>query len=75
MVMMKMKKELGLEAGSSYNFGICDAKDIESYGDNIKVVEEWSYLEDDDIEPKILRLFRNIKLFSRVQWTIRAMIN
>ena len=66
---------LGTNAGSSYDFGIRDAKVIETYGDGIKVVEEWSYLEDDDMVPKILSLFRNIKLFSRVLWTIRAMIN
>jgi methyltransferase (TIGR00027 family) len=63
---------LGTQAGSSYNFGVRDAKDIQAYGDNIKVVEEWSYFEDEDITPKILRLFRSFKLFSRTQWTIRS---
>jgi len=65
---------LGTQAGSSYDFGVHDATDIEAYGDNIKVVEEWSYFEDEDIKPAILRLFRNVKLFSRTQWTIRATI-
>ena len=65
---------LGTQAGSSYDFGVRDAKDVEAYGDNIKVVEEWSYFEDEDIKPKILRLFRNLKLFSRTQWTVRATI-
>lgn len=74
MVASKMST-LGTQAGSSYDFGIRDAKDIETYGDNIKVVEEWSYFEDEDIKPAILRLFRNVKLFSRTQWTIRATIS
>ena len=74
MVASKMST-LGTQAGSSYDFGIRDAKDIEAYGDNIKVVEEWSYFEDEDIKPAILRLFRNVKLFSRTQWTIRATIS
>jgi len=65
---------LGTQAGSSYDFGVLDAKDIEAYGGNIKVVEEWSYFEDDDIRPSALRLFRNVKPFSRTQWTIRATI-
>jgi len=65
---------LGTQAGSSYDFGVRDAKDIEAYGGNIKVVEEWSYFEDDDIRPSALRLFRNVKPFSRTQWTIRATI-
>ncbi|MFH0768670.1 MAG: class I SAM-dependent methyltransferase [Chloroflexota bacterium] len=73
-VMSKMSK-LGTQAGSSYSFGIRDAKDIEAYGNNIKVVEEWSFFEDADIKPTILKLFRNVRLFTRAQWTIRATIN
>ncbi|MFC1984938.1 class I SAM-dependent methyltransferase [Chloroflexota bacterium] len=70
----KMRRSLGIQAGSSYDFGVHDAKDIEAFGNNIKVVDEWSYLEDEDIKPKVLRLFRNIKLMSRIQWTIKATI-
>jgi methyltransferase (TIGR00027 family) len=66
---------LGTKAGSSYDFGIRRTKDIESYGENISVVEEWSYFEDEDVQPRVFRLLRNIKLFSRGQWTIRATIN
>lgn len=66
---------LGTQAGSSYDFGVRGAKDVEAYGDNIKVVEEWSYFEDEDIKPALLKLFRNVKLFSRTQWTIRATIS
>lgn len=66
---------LGTQAGSSYDFGIRDVKDIESYGNNMKVMDEWSYFEDEDVKPKVFRLLRNIKPFSRGQWTIRATIN
>ena len=65
----------GTKAGSSYEYGIRSAKEIESYSDKIKIVEEWSYFEDEDIEPKIFRLLRGIKMFSRGQWTILAAIN
>jgi methyltransferase (TIGR00027 family) len=70
----KMKRALGTKAGSAYEFGVGDAKDVESYGKKIKVVEEWSYFEDPDIKPKFLRLFRNFKFMSRTQWTIKATI-
>ena len=65
---------LGTDAGSSYDFGVYDAHDIESYGKNIKVTEEWSYLEDNDVKPVFLKLFKNMKLMSRTQWTIKAKI-
>ena len=70
----KMRRSAGTTAGSSYEFGLRDAREVEAYGRNIKVVEEWSYFEDEDILPKYLRLFRNVKFMSKTQWTIRATI-
>lgn len=68
----KMKRHLGSEAGSSYQFGVRDAKEVEAFGHNITVVEEWSYFEDEAIRPKFLRLFRHFKFVTRTQWTIKA---
>lgn len=39
-----------------------------------KTAEEWSYIDDDDIKPGILKLFRKWKMFTKAQWTIRAAI-
>jgi len=74
MVESKMKRSTGTMAGSSYQFGVNDAKEIESFGRNVKLVEEWSYFEDAEIEPKILWHLRNIKFLTRTQWTIKATI-
>jgi methyltransferase (TIGR00027 family) len=70
----KMRRSAGTEAGSSYQFGVRDAKDVEAYGKHIKVVEEWSYYEEKDLRPRVLALFRNFKLMSRTQWTVKATI-
>jgi len=70
----KMKRSLGSEAGASYQFGVRKAREVEAFGPAIKVVEEWSYFEDEDIRPKFLRLFRHFKLLTRTQWTIKATI-
>lgn len=72
MVENKMKRRLNCSAGSSYNFGVKDARDIESFGKYLRVIEEWSYVEDEDIKPWILKLFRKSKMLTRSQWTIRA---
>jgi len=72
LVESKIKRSTGTEAGSSYQFGLRDAREIESYGQNIKVLEEWSYFEDPDIKPGFLRLFRHMRAMTRAQWTIRA---
>jgi O-methyltransferase involved in polyketide biosynthesis len=70
----KMKRSLDISAGSAYDFGLRTASELEDFGENLKVLEEWSYFEDDDIRPKILKLFRNLKAFTRTQWTIHASI-
>lgn len=70
-VVMKIKKELGYDAGSSYNFGIKHARELESYGRGIKVVDEWSYVEDPDTRPRFLKYLG----ISRTQWTVTAAIN
>lgn len=70
-VIMKIKRELGFDAGSSYNFGVKNAFELESYGNGIKVIDEWSYVEDPDIRPRI----RKYMGLSRTQWTITATIN
>ncbi len=71
-VVSKMKRRTGTAAGTSYLFGIEKARDIESYSNRIKIIEEWSYFEDPDIRPRFQKIFRNMKAFSRTQWTIRA---
>jgi methyltransferase (TIGR00027 family) len=74
LVESKMRRSGGTEAGSSYQFGVRDAKDVEAYGKDIKVVEEWSYYEAEDIRPKVLALFQNVKMMARTQWTVKATI-
>lgn len=74
MVEKKMQRVLSSSAGASYNFGINNAYEIETYHPHIKVDEEWSYFEDDDIKPVILKAFKHFKTFTRSQWTVRAHI-
>ncbi len=70
-IIMKMKQELGFDAGSSYNFGVKNAAELESYGNGIKVINEWSFVEDPDMRPRIYKYMG----ISRSQWTVTATIN
>lgn len=67
---IKMRQELGYDPGSFY-FGIKNARKLESYGMGLKVINEWSYLEDPDMRPHFLKYLG----LSRTQWTITANIN
>ncbi|MGA1873910.1 MAG: class I SAM-dependent methyltransferase [Thermoplasmatota archaeon] len=70
----KMRRGGGTTAGSSYDFGVRTGKDLESMGKDIRVLEEWSYFEDEDIRPRILRVLGHLRMFSRSQWTVRLRI-
>ena len=74
MLISKMKRNLGSGAGASFDFGVKDARDVEDFGEGIKVREEWSYFEDENIRPAILKMFSNWKFMARTQWTVRASI-
>ncbi len=74
MLDMKMKGITGAQEGTWYRFGIRSGRDVEAYGKNIRLEEEWSYFEDPDIQPRMLSLFRNVPLMSRTQWTVKASI-
>lgn len=67
----KIRRELGVDAGSAYNFGIKRATEIEGFADGLDVIDEWSFVEDPDLYPKILK-YMNI---SRSQWTVTVAIN
>jgi O-methyltransferase involved in polyketide biosynthesis len=69
LVEMKFRQELGSDASSSYDFGVKDARELESYG--MKVIDEWSYFEDPDLRPKIFRYLG----FRKTQWTVTATLN
>jgi len=75
MVESKMKRRGGSEAGSSYSYGMTAGKEIESYDSKYQLLEEWSYFEEEDVRPKMLRHLKNMKTFSRTQWTVRAAID
>ena len=70
-VVWKMNQQLGFDAGSSYQFGIRSAREIESYADGLKVIDEWSYVDDPDVRPRILKYLA----LRRTQWTVTVGVN
>jgi O-methyltransferase involved in polyketide biosynthesis len=73
LITMKMRRETGSDAGSFYNFGIRNAAELETYGKGIQVLDEWAYVDDPDVRPRIYRYL--YKGLSRTQWTVTAAIN
>lgn len=74
MVEMKMKNRLDSDAGSAFQYGVRSSQEVENYSSAIEVIEEWSYIDDDRVHPKMLKLMRGFKIITRSQWTMRAKI-
>jgi hypothetical protein len=68
---LKMQRELGLGRGTEYRFGIRDGRELEEWSPGLCLLEEWTYLDED--EPRIgsVRRFRHWKLLRYTQWTVR----
>lgn len=75
MVERKMRKGAGTTAGDYYQFGIREACELESYHPGIRLKGEWSYFEDPDVKPAILKLFRHSRALSKTQYSVIADIN
>lgn len=67
----KINSQLGFDAGYLFKFGVRNGQEIESYGDGIKVVEEWIYTEAEEVRPKIAKYL----VPKRSQWTVTATLN
>jgi hypothetical protein len=58
-----------------YNFGIRDSKEMEGWNPGINLLDDWSYFESEEKKLGWLKMFRNIELFRKTQWTVHYKLN
>jgi O-methyltransferase involved in polyketide biosynthesis len=66
----KLKQELKFGDGASYKFGIPESDVIESWNRGIKLLDDWSYLDSEELNSPMTRLMRRNNAFRKVQWTV-----
>ncbi len=71
LVDFKFKHELNFDRPVSYQFGISDSDELERFSPRLKLINDWSYF---DSESKKLGVLRYLKIYRKVQWTIRYQI-
>jgi O-methyltransferase involved in polyketide biosynthesis len=71
----KLKKELRLGEGTTFQFGISDSDEIGSWNQGLKLIGDWSYLDSDELNSRVLRLFRKNDSFRKIQWTVHYKLN
>lgn len=70
MLDFKMQKQLHLGKGAAFRSGIRNSQEIESWGEGIKLLEDWCYFDSNEKKIGWLRIFRNLPLFRTTQWTV-----
>ncbi|MBM4059916.1 MAG: class I SAM-dependent methyltransferase [Planctomycetes bacterium] len=70
-VHFKMRR-VGIGRTAVYRFGLRDGREVEDWGPGIRLLGEWSWLDED--EPKIgwLRLLRRWRAVRRSQWAVHC---
>ena len=66
----KMQKELNLGKDATFHFGIRNSNEMESWNNGIKLVNDWSYFDSNEKKLGWLKIFKNVKLFRKTQWTV-----
>lgn len=71
MIDVKLQKEMGLGKGATFLFGIADGHEPETWSPGIQLLEEWSYVDEDEPRIGIVRQFRHWRPLRYTQWTVR----
>ena len=72
-VNFKMKYELHM-GDASFNFGIKKSNEMEQWNKGIRLLEEWTYLDSGEKKIGWMKLFKNIEMFKKTQWTVHYML-
>lgn len=71
---VKLRQQLGLGKEAKFLFGIRDGHEPETWGPGIRLLEEWSYFDEDEPRIGVIRWFRHLRLLRFTQWTVRYLL-
>jgi len=71
----KFQRDFGLGKDASFYFGIKDSKDLESWNEGIKFLEDWTYFDDKEKKMGWMNLLGKSKKLSKTQWTVYYQLN
>lgn len=66
----KFQRRFHLKEGVTFSFGMEKGDEMESWGPNIKFLDEWTYFDEPEKKLGWLRLFKSFKTFRYAQWTV-----
>ena len=70
-----MQKRTYLGKDAVFHFGIKDSREMENWNPGIQLLDDWSYFDSQEDKLGWLRLFKNVELFRKTQWTVHYKLN
>lgn len=66
----KFRRQFNLSENVTYQFGLTDSREIESWAPGLELLDDWAYFDED--EPKLgwMRAFARWPMFRWAQWTV-----
>ncbi|MBN1772109.1 MAG: class I SAM-dependent methyltransferase [Deltaproteobacteria bacterium] len=67
----KFQKQLFLDPSVRFISGIAEGRELEGWAPGVRLLEEWTYFDDDEPRLGLMRLFGRIQSYRRLQWAVR----
>ena len=71
----KFQRDFGFGKDTSFYFGIKDSKDLESWHQGIRFLEEWTYFDDHENKMGWMNIFGKSEKLRKTQWIIYYQLN
>jgi len=66
----KLRKQLHLGKDVTFHSGLSHTREMEDWGENIRFLDDWSYLDSYEKRLGWLKVFRHVKFLRYTQWTV-----
>jgi O-methyltransferase involved in polyketide biosynthesis len=73
-VKLRRQRQLGLGPGAEYRFGLRDSAELETWSSGLRLLGEWTYLDEDEPRVGPLRFARSWRLLRYGHWTVHYLL-
>jgi len=74
-VQMKFKRQLPMDKSSLFTYGVKNSHDFEAFGPGFKLLDEWSYFDENEKKLGLYNFFGKFNFVRMMQWTVHYQID
>ncbi|MNY56878.1 hypothetical protein D3C86_1930030 [compost metagenome] len=70
LVRRKLRRRFGIGPEAAFRFGIANGRELETWGPGIRLLDEWSFMDESWQEVGWVKAFAGVEVFRRAQWVV-----